>query len=148
MEGFSLDSKKKFDKVINVIDESSVVLLGEATHGTSEFYKYRSEISKQLIEKKKGFNFIAVEGDWPECYGVNQYVKGYSNSGKNMKSVLRKFKRWPTWMWANDEISSFGKWLKKYNKGKKEKVELLSLVISSFVPNSYTITSPSCFDSF
>src|ERR687888_2268452 len=80
------------------------VLLGEASHGTSEFYSWRAEITKRLISEQK-FSFIAVEGDWPDCYNVNRYVKGMSNSEGNNSGnstsaydVLFAFNRWPTWM--------------------------------------------------
>jgi erythromycin esterase len=89
------------------------VLLGEASHGTSDFYKWRTEITKKLISSGQ-FSFIAVEGDWPDCYNVNRYVKGFSN-GKSAYDVLYAFNRWPTWMWANKEIVSLVEWLKEYN---------------------------------
>jgi erythromycin esterase len=91
------------------------VLLGEASHGTSEFYSWRSEITKRLITEKK-FSFIAVEGDWPDCYNVNRYAKGMPDSGENAYQVLYSFNRWPTWMWANREIVDLVEWLRKYNE--------------------------------
>jgi erythromycin esterase len=103
------------------------VLLGEASHGTSEFYNWRTEITKHLIAEQK-FSFIAVEGDWPDCYNVNRYVKGISNSkakdngsnnsksSSNAHDVLFTFNRWPTWMWANREIVDLIEWLRKYNE--------------------------------
>ncbi|WP_458745251.1 erythromycin esterase family protein [Candidatus Nitrosocosmicus sp. T] len=72
-----LDKPKNIDFLLDRIGEAEYVLLGEASHGTSEFYQWRSEISKRLIIEK-GFSFIAVEGDWPDCYKVNKYVKGMS----------------------------------------------------------------------
>ncbi len=75
------DFSQGLDLLLDRIGESQFVLLGEASHGTSEFYKWRSEISKCLI-KEKGFSFIAVEGDWPDCFEVNKYVKGFSGSGQ------------------------------------------------------------------
>lgn len=98
------------------IDDSSYVLIGEASRGTSEFYKWRAEISKWLI-LNKGFSFVAVEGDWPDCYRINRYVKGYSNPGRNARAVLQTFNRWPTWLWANEEVAEFVEWLKKFNEG-------------------------------
>ncbi len=83
---------------------------------TSEFYQWRSEISKRLI-KEKGFSFIAVEGDWPDCYKVNKYVKGISDAYKTANELLHSFNRWPTWMWANTEMVELVEWLKGYNKG-------------------------------
>jgi erythromycin esterase len=108
-------------------DNIRYVLLGEASHGTSEFYSWRTEITKRLIIEKK-FSFIAVEGDWPDCYTVNRYVKGISNSEVNDSNsnnnrssssaydVLYTFNRWPTWMWANREIVDLIEWLRKYNE--------------------------------
>jgi erythromycin esterase len=95
------------------------VLLGEASHGTSEFYSWRSEITKRLI-KECGFSFIAVEGDWPDCYKVNHYIKGMSGSSKSAYDVLYSFNRWPTWMWANREIVDLVEWLREYNKNLSE----------------------------
>ena len=99
----SLNNSKDLDLILDRIGNSQYVLLGEASHGTSEFYKWRSEISKRLI-LEKGFSFIAVEGDWPDCFKVNKYIKCYPNSGKNAYNVLHSFNRWPTWMWANKEM--------------------------------------------
>jgi len=109
-----LENSKDLDILLNRIGDSQFVLLGEASHGTSEFYRWRTEITKRLI-KKKGFSFIAVEGDWPDCYKVNRYIKGFSDSGKNAYDVLYSFNRWPTWMWANKEMVELVEWLKSYN---------------------------------
>jgi erythromycin esterase-like protein len=97
------------------IGDAKYVLLGEASHGTHEYYTWRMQISKRLIEEKN-FSFIAVEGDWPDCYRVNRYVKQYENSGSNALDVLKQFSRWPTWMWANWEITALAEWLREYNK--------------------------------
>ncbi|MBO9598283.1 MAG: erythromycin esterase family protein [Cohnella sp.] len=97
--------------------QAKYVLLGEASHGTSEFYTVRAELSKRLIAEH-GFRFIAVEGDWPSCYRLNRYVKGYADAGANAREALRDFARWPTWMWANREIVELAEWLKAYNADK------------------------------
>ena len=110
-----LESPKNIDFLLDRIGDAEYVLLGEASHGTSEFYKWRSEISKRLI-KEKGFSFIAVEGDWPDCYKVNKYVKGNSEIYKTARELLHSFNRWPTWMWANIEMIELVEWLKEYNK--------------------------------
>jgi erythromycin esterase-like protein len=89
-------------------------MLGEASHGTHEYYTWRAAITKRLIEEK-GFNFIAVEGDWPDCYRINRYIKGYADQDKQSEQVLHEFRRWPTWMWANWEIAALMDWLKLYN---------------------------------
>lgn len=106
----------------SLIDQSGnarYVLLGEATHGTSEFYSVRTEISKRLIVEK-GFRFIAVEGDWPSCYTLNRYIKGYPDAATNARAALNDFNRWPNWMWANHEIQELAEWLCDYNKDKPE----------------------------
>src|SRR5262249_55613053 len=91
------------------------VLLGEASHGTSEFYTWRAEISRRLI-LEKGFSFIAVEGDWPDCYQVNRYIKDYPDAGDSARLVLSAFNRWPTWMWANWEVVALVEWLRRHNR--------------------------------
>lgn len=99
------------------------VLLGEASHGTRDYYYWRARISQRLIEEKE-FKFIAVEGDWPDCFKVNRYVKNYPDSGRNAEEVLRYFNRWPTWLWANWEMVEFIEWLRQFNLGKPEKEKI------------------------
>jgi erythromycin esterase-like protein len=103
------------NSLIDVLNDEKYVLLGESSHGTSEFYKVRAEISKKLIVDK-GFTFLAVEGDWPACQQLNRYIKGYNQEETNLLKMLRSFNRWPTWMWANEELIDFIEWLKEYNQ--------------------------------
>src|SRR5947209_19454652 len=91
------------DPLLDAVGSAKYVLLGEASHGTADYYTWRAQISRRLIEEK-GFSFIAVEGDWPDCYRVNRYVKGLPGGGDSARDVLHAFDRWPTWMWANEEI--------------------------------------------
>ncbi|KRE55889.1 erythromycin esterase family protein [Paenibacillus sp. Soil750] len=112
-----LNSTDDLEVLIEAIGDKKYVLLGEATHGTSEFYKLRMELSRKLIETK-GFSFIAVEGDWPSCYEVNRYVKQYKDAKPNASAVMEGFNRWPTWMWANEEVGELMDWLKKHNEDK------------------------------
>lgn len=105
------------DSLISKVNDETFVLLGESSHGTSEFYKIRSELSKKLI-LEKGFNYIAVEGDWPACQQINKYIKGLDHTYSNAREVLSSFHRWPTWMWANEEIIELIEWLKNYNLDK------------------------------
>jgi erythromycin esterase len=109
-----LRSASDLDPLMERIGDAHFVLLGEASHGTHEYYEWRAELSKRLI-REKGFSFIAVEGDWPDCYRVNRYVKGYESSGDSAQAVLHAFERWPTWMWANKEIVALAEWLRRYN---------------------------------
>lgn len=101
------------------IGDARVVLLGEASHGTSEFYTWRAALTRRLIEEK-GFNFVAVEGDWPDCYRVNRFVKCYPGSADSPADALETFRRWPTWMWANREVEAFVGWLEGFNEGRPE----------------------------
>ena len=110
-----LEDKADLDPLLKYIGDAKYVLLGEASHGTHEYYTWRMKITQRLIEEK-GFSFVAVEGDWPDCYRLNRYVKNYLHSGKSAKEVLGAFNRWPTWMWANWEVVAFAEWMKKYNK--------------------------------
>ncbi len=109
-----LESSEDLDTLIQHIGDARIVMLGEASHGTHEYYTWRMEISRRLI-KEKGFNFIAVEGDWPDCYHINRYIKNYPHSGSTAEDVIRNFERWPTWMWANWEMVAFTEWLQRYN---------------------------------
>jgi erythromycin esterase len=118
-----LDNSKDLDILLDRVGDSQFVLLGEASHGTYEFYRWRIEITKRLI-KEKGFSFIAVEGDWPNCFKVNRYIKGLPDSEDNKNTaydILYTFNRWPTWMWANKEIVELVEWLKSFNDEKKQK---------------------------
>ncbi len=129
------DSSHDLELLLDRVGDAQFVLLGESSHRTSEFYKWRSEISKRLI-KEKGFSFVAVEGDWPDCFEVNRYVKGFSGSGQSAYKVLHSFNRWPTWMWANKEMVDLIEWIKVHNSGiigdsKKNKVGFYGLDLYS-----------------
>jgi erythromycin esterase len=125
-----IEQESDLDRLMDLIGNARYVLLGEASHGTHEYYTWRSQISKRLI-KEKNFSFIGVEGDWPDSYHLNRYIKGYSNSGENAKAVLSSFDRWPTWMWANWEIVAFAEWLKDHNRTADNKVGFYGLDIYS-----------------
>src|SRR5688500_2246395 len=83
------------DPLLERIGDARVVLLGEASHGTHEFYTWRDRITRRLVAEK-GFGFIAVEGDWPDCYLVNRWIKGV-DGGRSAREMLHAFERWPTW---------------------------------------------------
>jgi erythromycin esterase-like protein len=109
-----LGTPADLDPLLEQIGDARYVLIGEASHGTSDFYRWRAELSKRLIVER-GFSFVAVEGDWPDCYRVNRWVKSYPDSGHSAYDVLHAFERWPTWMWANHEVMDFVTWLREYN---------------------------------
>lgn len=114
----SFEKTEDLSPLIEAIGDAKIVLLGEATHGTSEFYTARAELSKRLIEEK-GFSIIAVEGDWPSTQHINRFIKGYGEAEQTVQEVLKAFNRWPTWMWANEEIAEFVSWLKVHNEQKE-----------------------------
>lgn len=127
-----LSNPNDLDLLIDRVGNAHLVLLGEASHGTHEYYTWRSAISKRLIEEK-GFHFIAVEGDWPDCYKLNRYVKGYDNKDKKPEELLREFNRWPTWMWANWEMVALLNWMREDNakSRKKRKIGFYGLDVYS-----------------
>jgi erythromycin esterase-like protein len=107
------------DPLLQRIGDARVVLLGEASHGTHEYYRWRDRISRRLIGEK-GFSFIAVEGDWPDCHTLNRYVRGSDDAGESAEEVLHAFARWPTWMWANREVVELAEWLRAHNQSHPE----------------------------
>jgi erythromycin esterase-like protein len=106
-------SEHDYDPLMELIGEARVVLLGEASHGTREFYRERASITKRLI-REKGFTAVAAEADWPDAYRVHRYVKGRSTDATAL-DALGDFKRFPTWMWRNTEVLEFIQWLRTYN---------------------------------
>lgn len=99
--------------LLHRIGDAKVVLLGEATHGTSEFYRMRARISRELITQK-GFNFVAIEGDWPDAARIDHYVRHFEYP----PSEWTAFARFPRWMWRNNEVRTFVDWLRKDNASK------------------------------
>jgi erythromycin esterase-like protein len=102
-----------YDGLLDLIGDAQLVLLGEASHGTREFYRERAKITQRLITEK-GFMAVAVEADWPDAYRVHRYVNGRS-SDPSPRQALDDFKRFPTWMWRNTEVLDFVRWLRTYN---------------------------------
>lgn len=109
-----LDDPASLDRLIERFGDARFVLLGEASHGTAEYYACRAAITQRLITER-GFSFVAVEGDWPDCFSVNRWVKGREAPDVAAADVLATFSRWPTWMWANTEVESFIEWLRDWN---------------------------------
>jgi erythromycin esterase-like protein len=128
-----LTAREDLGPMLERIGEALFVLTGEASHGTSEYYLWRARLSSRLIAEK-GFDFVAVEGDWPDCYRLNRYVKGYPEAGTNAREVLHAFNRWPTWMWANWEIVAFAEWIRKYNKYRRKKA---GFYVPTVLPRRY-----------
>jgi erythromycin esterase-like protein len=106
-------SAADYDPLLKLIGDARFVLLGEASHGTHDFYDQRAQITKRLI-LEKGFTAVAVEADWPDAYRVNRYVRGASNDSDG-EEALSGFKRFPTWMWRNADVLDFVGWLRERN---------------------------------
>ena len=106
-------SARDYDPLVGRIGEARFALLGEASHGTHEFYCERAEITKRLITEKN-FVAVAVEADWPDAYRLNRYVRGASDDVDAVEA-LADFRRFPTWMWRNEVVVEFIEWLRAYN---------------------------------
>ncbi len=105
----------QYDGLLELIGEARFALLGEASHGTHEFYRERAEITKRLITEKL-FTAVAVEADWPDAWRVNRYVRGLSDDA-DADAALSGFQRFPAWMWRNTVVRDFVEWLRDYNTG-------------------------------
>ena len=104
----------RFASFFDRYSDARVVLLGEASHGTSEFYRARAEISKRLIAHH-GFNIVAVEADWPDAATIDRYVR----HRRKREGEQRAFERFPTWMWRNREMDGFIRWLRRHNHSRR-----------------------------
>jgi len=104
-----------YDALLNLVGDARFVLIGEATHGTHEFYEERARITQRLI-REKGFTAVAVEADWPDAYRVNRYVRAEGNDA-DASAALSGFERFPAWMWRNTDVTAFVDWLRTHNEG-------------------------------
>jgi erythromycin esterase len=109
-----LEKTADLDGLVRQAGGKRLVLLGEASHGTHEYYAWRDSISRELISNG-GFRFIAVEGDWASLFELNRYVKNLDGAAASASDVLDRLRRWPQWMWANEEVVALAEWLRRYN---------------------------------
>src|ERR1019366_4102493 len=107
---------RDYDALLALIGDARLVLLGEASHGTHEFYRERARITKRLITEH-GFTAVAIEGDWPDAYRVNRFVWG-AGTDPDAQDALGGFRRFPTWMWRNADVLDFVGWLRTHNEGR------------------------------
>ena len=130
---YPLHREDDLDVLIKEIGDARVVLLGESTHGSHEFYQWRTAITKKLIIEK-GFDFIAIEGDWVDSYKVNQFIKGQRQDGAAAVKLLKQYDRWPSSMWGNYETASLIEWLNGYEQtiSGKNKIGFYGLDVYSF----------------
>lgn len=103
-----------YDALLERIGDARFVLIGEASHGTHEFYRERARLTRRLIEER-GFTAVAVEADWPDAYRVNRYVRGQSEDA-DAGDALGDFTRFPRWMWRNEDVWGFVEWLREHNE--------------------------------
>ena len=106
-------SPDDYDSLLDLVGDARFVLIGEASHGTHEFYRERAQITKRLIFQR-GFNAVAVEADWPDAYRINRFVHGVSEDVDSVEA-LSGFKRFPQWMWRNADVLDFVGWLRGHN---------------------------------
>jgi erythromycin esterase-like protein len=106
-------TRRDYDLLMEIIGSASFALIGEASHGTHQFYRERAEITKRLITEKQ-FLAVAVEADWPDAYRVNRYVQGIS-ADADAREALGDFRRFPAWMWRNTDVVDFIEWLRRHN---------------------------------
>jgi len=104
--------------LIGLVADERLVLMGEASHGTSEYYTKRSVMSRQLVAEH-GFNFIAVEGDWAAFSRINEYVKHKPGAPETLEQAMSSIDRWPLWMWRNHEFKALVKWLHEFNEDRE-----------------------------
>jgi erythromycin esterase-like protein len=114
-----LRNEADLDSLLDRIGDARIVAIGEASHGTHEYYAWRAALTRRLIEER-GFRFVAVEGDWPDCYRVNRSVRLREGADQDPRDALDAFGRWPTWMWANDDVVEFCRWLRAFNAARPE----------------------------
>jgi erythromycin esterase-like protein len=102
------------DPLVDRVAAARFVCIGEASHGTHEYYRWRGLFSRRLIQEH-GFTWIGVEGDWPDCWRINRWVRGSGDQDLDVYGLLARFERWPTWMWANQDVAEFLAWLREWN---------------------------------
>jgi erythromycin esterase-like protein len=110
----TLRTAADLDALLHRIADARIVAVGEASHGTHEYYAWRAELTRRLIEERD-FGLVAVEGDWPDCARVDRSVRLRPGAPEDPRDALDAFARWPTWMWANDEVVEFCRWLRGHN---------------------------------
>jgi len=130
---YPLNDVNDLDRLLEDIGDARIVMLGESTHGTSEYYQWRAAITKKLIQEK-GFDIIAVEGDWADSYKINQFINGPPADSSAAVDVLKQYDRWPQHMWGNYEMARLVEWLNGYNQGRKpdSKIGFYGLDLYSF----------------
>ncbi|NKX49758.1 erythromycin esterase family protein, partial [Arthrobacter deserti] len=114
-----LAGRKDLDPLVVRVAQDRFVCIGEASHGTHGYYHWRAELSRRLIGEH-GCRWVGVEGDWPDCWRINRWVRGQADQDLDVYQLLAGFERWPRWMWANEEVAGFLDWLRGWNATRPE----------------------------
>ncbi len=114
-----LEDASDLDHLVGAAFDRKLVLMGEASHGTREYYAWRDSISRRLIAEHD-FSFIAVEGDWASLFELNRYVKDLPGAAGSAREVLTNLERWPLWMWGNEEVEALAEWIRDFNDGRPQ----------------------------
>jgi hypothetical protein len=110
----ALEAWEDLDPILQRVGDARLVLLGEASHGTSEYYTWRRRLTERLV-REKGFRFVAAEADWSDGERLDRYIKNYRDAPSNAREVLQAPSRWPTWMWGNRETVELAATLRRFN---------------------------------
>jgi erythromycin esterase-like protein len=127
------------DRILDLIGDDRIVLIGESTHGTHEFYQMRAQITQALIEQK-GFTGVAIEGRWTDAYRVNRYVRG-EGSDHSAEAALSSFEDFPRWMWRNTDVRNFVEWLRFYNTRNDADAGFYGLDLYGVYPSIEAVTA-------
>lgn len=130
-------AEPQFDPLLRAIGQARIVLLGESTHGTHEFYQTRARLTQRLV-KEHGFNIIAWEADWPDALRLNRYIQGRSED-TNARAALEGFKRYPVWMWRNLEILELIESLRRHNSSATSKAGVYGLDLYSLHSSMHAV---------
>ncbi len=112
-----LGTPDDLDALVERTGDARYVCVGEASHGTHEYYHWRALLSRRLIDERE-VTWIGVEGDWPDCWRINRWVRGQADQDLDVHGLLARFARWPTWMWVNEDVADFLVWLRETNLGR------------------------------
>jgi erythromycin esterase-like protein len=127
-----------YDRLLQAIGDAPVVMIGEASHGTLDFYRERAIITRRLIEEK-GFSSVIVEADWPDAYRINRFVQHYpTTKDKTAQDALGDFERFPKWMWRNTVVQEFVEWMREYNANRdvRQRAGFYGMDLYSFIASS------------
>ena len=136
----SFSGQEEYDALLAEIGGARIVLIGESSHGTHDFYRERARITRRLIEEKK-FTAVAIEGDWPDAFRVHRYVTGLggSNADQDANDALSGFRRFPAWMWRNMDVLAFVEWLHNHNQRTDDAVGFFGLDLYSLYASTQQV---------